>query len=68
MKAGDIRELSLDEIKERENVLSQELFNLRFQKAANQLGDVMKINRTKKDLARVLTVLREKELEEEGRK
>jgi large subunit ribosomal protein L29 len=63
MKASELRELSTEELKERETLLSQELFNLRFQRAANQLDDSMKISRTKKEFARVLTILRERERE-----
>jgi large subunit ribosomal protein L29 len=42
--------------------LKQELFNLRFQNATGQLGNVMVIQKTKKDIARVKTILREREL------
>ena len=65
MKASDLRELSIEELKDREETLSQELFNLRFQRAANQLENKMKIRTTKRDRARVLTIIKEKALEEE---
>jgi large subunit ribosomal protein L29 len=68
MKASDLRELSVEELMDREETLSQELFNLRFQRAANQLEDKMKIRTTKRDRARVLTVIKEKLLEEERKK
>jgi large subunit ribosomal protein L29 len=42
--------------------LGQELFNLRFQKASDQLGNTPNVSKTKKDLARVKTVLREIEI------
>ena len=61
MKASELRELSNDELKEREVSLSQELFNLRFKRAANQLEDKMKIRATRREIARVLTIIREKE-------
>lgn len=61
MKASELRELSTDELKEREVSLSQELFNLRFKRAANQLEDKMKIRATRREIARVLTIIREKE-------
>ncbi len=61
MKASELRELSIGELKERELSLSQELFNLRFQKAANQLEDKRKKGKTRREIARVLTVIREKE-------
>lgn len=62
MKAKDLRELGVEELKEKEKELSQEFFNLRFQKATGQLGNTAMIVKTKRDLARVKTVLRELEL------
>ncbi|MBW1667745.1 MAG: 50S ribosomal protein L29 [Deltaproteobacteria bacterium] len=62
MKAKELRDLSFEELKEKERELSQELLNLRFQKATGQLGNTAMIGKTKKDLARVKTVLRELEL------
>jgi len=59
VKAKEFRDLGAAELKEREGELSQELFNLRFQKATGQLGNTAVIGKTKKDLARVKTVLRE---------
>jgi large subunit ribosomal protein L29 len=61
VKAKEIRDLSVEELKEKEKELGQELFNLRFQKATGQLGNTAMIGQTKKDLARVKTVLRELE-------
>ncbi len=59
MKARELRDLSVDELREKEREAKQELFNLRFQKATGQLGNTAVISKTKKDLARVKTVLRE---------
>lgn len=59
MKAKELRNLSVEELKEKEHELSQELFNLRFQKATGQLGNTAMIKKTKRDLARVKTVLKE---------
>lgn len=59
MKAKELRELSTEELSEKERELSQELFNLRFQKATGQLGNSAMISKTKRDLSRVKTVLRE---------
>lgn len=59
MKAKELRELSREELEEKSTELSQELFNLRFQKATGQLGNTAAIPKAKKDLARVKTVLRE---------
>ena len=62
MKASKLHEMTNDELTGQLKDLKQELFNLRFQNATGQLGNVMVISRTKKDIARVKTVLREREL------
>ena len=62
MKAKELRDLSAEELKEKEQGLSQELFNLRFQKATGQLGNTAMLGKTKRDLARVKTVLKELEI------
>jgi large subunit ribosomal protein L29 len=62
VKAKELRDLSVEELKEKEGELNQELFNLRIQKATGQLGNTAIIGKTKRDLARVKTVLRELEL------
>jgi len=62
MKASKLHDMTNDELNEQLRDLKQELFNLRFQSATGQLGDVMVIMKTKKDIARVKTILREREL------
>ena len=59
MRAKEFRDLSAEELKEKKRGLSQELFNLRFQKATGQLGNTAMLWKTKRDLARVKTILRE---------
>ena len=59
MKAKELRDLSAEELREKEQGLSKELFNLRFQKATGQLGNTAILGKTKRDLARVKTVLKE---------
>ena len=59
MKAKELRNLSVEELKEKEHELSQELFNLRFQKATGQLGNTAMIKKTKRDLARVKTIIKD---------
>ena len=59
MKPSELRELSIEELKEKETELAQELFNLRFQRAANQLENKMKIGLTKREIARVKTIIHE---------
>ena len=58
--ARDLRKMSDEDIKERERELREELFNLRFQFAAGELANHARITQAKRELARVLTVLREK--------
>lgn len=62
MKASKLHEMSNDELTEQLKDLKQELFNLRFQNATGQLGNVMVIKQTKRDIARVKTILREREV------
>ncbi|MBS6832661.1 MAG: 50S ribosomal protein L29 [Eubacteriales bacterium] len=62
MKIQDIRELSAQELEDKVKNLKQELFNLRFQNATNQLDNPSRIVSVKKDIARVKTVLKEKEI------
>ena len=61
MKANDFRELSFDELKAREKDLREEIFNLRFRLATGQLENTAKVSLAKKDLARLLTVIKEKQ-------
>jgi len=63
MKAKEIRELSQEELIQKEKDLREELFNLKFQHAIGQLENTMRIRQVKRDLARVKTILRERELQ-----
>lgn len=62
MKANKFRDLSNEVLTNREKELKSELFNLRFQSATGQLANPQRINECKKDIARVKTVIREREL------
>ena len=62
MKASEIRELSDKELGEKLRDLKAELFNLRFQHAINQLDNPKRLSDVKKDIARVKTQIRAKEL------
>lgn len=62
MKGKEIRELSANELQTRLDELKTELFNLRFQLATGQLDNPMQIKLVRKDIARVKTVIREREL------
>ena len=64
MKAVEIRDLTTNDLNKKLGDLKAELFNLRFQLAVNQLENPMRIKAVKKDLARIKTVLRERELKE----
>ncbi len=61
MKAGQIREMSVDELKGKEKELTEQLFRLRIQKSVGQLDNALKIRETRRDIARLKTVLREKQ-------
>jgi large subunit ribosomal protein L29 len=62
VKAKDIRKLSVNELEAKLGELKEELFNLRFQLATGQLDNPMRISAVRKDIARVKTVMREREL------
>ena len=62
MNISEIRNLSEEQLNEKETDLKQELFNLRFQLATGQLENTSRINLVKKDIARVKTIMREREL------
>jgi len=62
MKINEIREKSTEELNKQLLDLKNELFNLRFQHAVNQLDNPQKIVETKKTIAKIMTVLREKEI------
>ncbi|GBE14349.1 MAG TPA: 50S ribosomal protein L29 [Proteobacteria bacterium] len=67
MKARDMRDMTVDELLEKERNISSELFNLRFQLATNQLENPMRLPLIRKDLARVKTLLGEKSASGEGK-
>jgi large subunit ribosomal protein L29 len=63
VKAEDLRELTAQELADRFEESKEELFNLRFQLATNQLDNTARIGEVRKDIARLATVIREQELE-----
>ncbi len=63
MKANEIRGLTADELNAKLADLKKDLFMLRMQHATNQLDNPLKLADVKKDIARIKTVLREKELQ-----
>lgn len=62
MKAKDLRERSSEDLKELEKSLAKDTFTARFKNFTNRLDDTSTINKTKRDLARVKTLLRQAEL------
>lgn len=63
MKAIELKEMSLDEISRKELDLTQELFNLRFQHGTGQLENTSKLKSIKREIARVKTIIRQKEIQ-----
>ena len=61
MKVSEIRELTIEELKQREQDVSEELFNLKFQRATAQLENKMRVRQVRKDLARIKTIIKEKQ-------
>ena len=61
MKAKELREMTTAELEAKLADLKKDLFFLRMQHATNQLDNPLKINVVKKDIARIMTVIREKE-------
>jgi len=62
VKARELRDLSMEELRQKEQDLTAELFNLKFQHATGQLENTERLPQVRKDLARVKTILREREL------
>lgn len=64
MKITELRDLSTPELEEKLAQSKQELFNLRFQNAISQLDNPMRIGEVKKTIARILTIINEREASE----
>ena len=63
MRANDVRELSVEEMKARITELEEERFRLNFRAATEPLDDPLRLRWIRKDIARLKTILRERELE-----
>ena len=61
MKAKELKHLSSEELAKKLDELKKDLFMLRMQHATNQLDNPMRLNAVKKDIARIKTIIREKE-------
>jgi large subunit ribosomal protein L29 len=64
-RVAELRELDGDALLERLESLKEELFNLRFQLATGQIDNPMRIKAVRRDVARILTILRERDIEAE---
>jgi large subunit ribosomal protein L29 len=63
VKTADLRDLSYEELKTKLAESKQELFNLRFQVATNQLDNTARIETVRREVARISTVMRQQEIE-----
>ena len=63
MKAAEVRELTVDELRARVKELDDQIFRLRIQKSMGQLEAPGKVRDVRRDLARIKTILREKEMQ-----
>jgi large subunit ribosomal protein L29 len=61
MKAAQIREQTIEELRDKERELAEQLFDLRLQQVTGQIENPAKLRLVRRDLARVMTVLREKQ-------
>ncbi len=61
MKAEKLRELGAEELEQKRGELQERLFKLRFQKSLGQLDNALQLRETRRDIARVATVLKEKQ-------
>lgn len=66
MKADELRELTAEELSQKERDLKRKLFNLRFQKTTAELSNSAELDKTRREIARVMTVAREKAREARG--
>ena len=68
MKTSEIRELSPEEMQQKVDDLRQELFNLNFQHGSGQLENPQKLKQSKRDIARLKTIIREVSIKQETQK
>lgn len=63
MKASELSDLPYEELQEKMAGAKEELFNLRFQLATNQIDNTARMRQVRRDIARIATVMREQEIE-----
>jgi large subunit ribosomal protein L29 len=66
MRASELRDMTVDELRQKESDFRKELFNLRFQSATGEIQNPKRIGAVRKDIARVLTVITQK-MKEQGK-
>ena len=66
IKTSELKDLPVDELEQRLVDTKEELFNLRFQNATGELDNYSRLRELKRDVARIKTILRRRELEGEG--
>jgi large subunit ribosomal protein L29 len=57
MRAAELREMTIEELEQQEAELKRKLFNLRFQRASGELDNTAELKKTRRDIARVMTVI-----------
>jgi large subunit ribosomal protein L29 len=62
MKPSAIREMGIEDLRHKETELREQLFRLRLQRSLGRLESAMKLRQTRRDIARVLSILREKQV------
>lgn len=67
MEPKQLREMSTDELAQKRGELREEIFHLKLRRATSRLENPMKLRQTKRDLARVETIIRERVLQEKAR-
>jgi large subunit ribosomal protein L29 len=63
VKASELSDLPYEELQEKMTEVKEELFNLRFQLATNQLDNTARLREVRRDIARIATVMREQEID-----
>jgi len=66
MKPEELREMTLEELRQKGREFKRKLFNLRFQLTGGELDNSAELGKTRQDIARVMTIAREREREERG--
>ncbi len=66
MRPGEFRDMTDEELEEKLTELDEKLFNLRFQKSTGELDNTAEIGKTKRDIARAKTIVREREIQGVG--